>query len=65
MGESLLMDALERVMKISRNVAVYAVEVSAIDENAATFYQKYGFISFHEQPVLLFLPTSTIESIFN
>ena len=42
-GASLLLDALRRVERASREVAVRAVAVHAIDGAAAAFYSHHGF----------------------
>ena len=36
------------------------VSVDAIDEKAKGFYRKYGFETFTEYPLSLFLPVATI-----
>lgn len=44
-GELLLMDALQRSLDVSTQVGSMAVIVDPIDEDAVTFYKKFGFIS--------------------
>jgi ribosomal protein S18 acetylase RimI-like enzyme len=63
-GEHLLMDALRRALAASREVASVAVVVDAKDDNAVSFYRRYGFITFPDQPNRLFLPMATIEPLF-
>lgn len=43
LGASLLNDALERICRAAQEVAVRAVVVHAIDEEAAAFYERFGF----------------------
>ena len=43
LGAALLRDALTRVQVASAEVAVRAVVVHAVDEQAAAFYQRFGF----------------------
>jgi predicted GNAT family N-acyltransferase len=43
LGKLLLMHALWRVHLVSKHAGVYAIEVHAIDEQAAAFYAHYGF----------------------
>ena len=43
LGRSLLLDALQRVLRASHEVAIRAVTVDAIDERAASFYRAFGF----------------------
>jgi GNAT superfamily N-acetyltransferase len=64
MGEHLLMDALHRALMASREVASVAVVVDAKDDAGVTFYRKYEFIPFADQPRKLFLPMGTIERLF-
>ena len=63
-GELLLMDALNRCLKGSEQVASAAVLVDAKDESAAGFYKKYGFIELPHTPRRLFLPMATVEKLF-
>jgi GNAT superfamily N-acetyltransferase len=43
LGSRLLIDALARIVRASQEVALRLVVVDAIDEDAAQFYEKYGF----------------------
>ncbi len=63
-GELLLMDALQRCMTASRQVASWATVVDAKDDASAQFYKNYGFEVFPSRPLKLFLPTATIEKMF-
>jgi GNAT superfamily N-acetyltransferase len=45
LGASLLLDALQRVIRASGEIAVRAIIVDAIDERAASFYRHFGFES--------------------
>jgi predicted GNAT family N-acyltransferase len=60
LGERLLIDALRRSLKASQTVASVAVIVDAKDKTGVAFYLRYGFISFPDQPLRLFLPMKTI-----
>lgn len=64
-GEHLLMDALRRALEASREVASAAVVVDAKDESAVSFYRRYGFIRFADEPRRLFLPMAVIEKLFS
>lgn len=64
LGAFLLVDALRRVVEISGQLAVVAVEVHAIDARASTFYARYGFQVFRDQPSHLFLSLATIKKLF-
>jgi GNAT superfamily N-acetyltransferase len=63
-GESLLMDALRRVLDLSAEVASAAVVVDAKTDEARAFYERYGFIPFTEHARRLFLPMKTIARMF-
>jgi len=43
LGASLLNDAVERICRAAQEVAVRAVVVHAIDEQAVAFYERFGF----------------------
>lgn len=63
LGEFLLVDALDRTLQASRQVASLAVVVDSKDR-ARDFYLKHGFKPFPAQPGRLFLPMKTIEKMF-
>lgn len=64
LGEFLLIDALERALEQSSQIAAAAVVVDAIDEKAAGFYRHFEFINFPDKPGRLFLPMKTIANLF-
>jgi GNAT superfamily N-acetyltransferase len=61
-GAALLADALRRSLELSRTLGVFAVEVLAIDEQAAAFYIRYGFTPLLDNPRHMYLPIRTIEA---
>lgn len=63
LGEKLLVDALQRVIHISTQIATLAVVVDAIDERAVAFYEKYGFMPISDQPKRLFLPVASLVGL--
>ena len=63
LGELLLIDALKRSFRLSKELASVAVIVDAKNEEANRFYQRYGFIQFSELQNKLFLPMITISQI--
>jgi predicted GNAT family N-acyltransferase len=63
-GSLLLMDALQRSLTTSRQVASLAVVVDALDQAAVTFYLKYGFLPFQGELMKLYLPMKSIEMLF-
>lgn len=65
LGEFMLMDALHRSCTQSQVIAAMAVVVEAKDGQARSFYERYGFIRFPDQPYRLFLPMKTITDLFD
>ena len=63
LGETLLLDAIRRVVRASTTIAVYAIIVDAKNERAHTFYERYGFRAFASAPRRLFLPLRTFEKL--
>lgn len=59
-GEFLLVDALQRIRAASVVIAAFGVVVDAKDEKAKAFYLHFGFTSFENNPLTLFLPTASI-----
>ena len=55
-GKMLLMDAIKRTIGVSDEIAIYAMVVDAIDEQAEHFYRQYGFSSLSSDSRRLFLP---------
>ena len=63
LGKLLLLHALWRAQRIGREAGVYAVEVDAIDDNAAAFYAKYGFVPLLDDPRHMYLPIKEVEAL--
>lgn len=64
LGTELLVNALLRIVKASKEIGIYAVRVDAIDDKAKQFYLKHEFIPFEDSPLSLFLPLKTIKQEF-
>lgn len=63
LGKRLLLHALWRSQRIAAHAGVYAVEVDALHEQAAQFYQKYGFTPLLDDPLHLYLSMKDIEAL--
>ena len=63
-GELLLLDALQRVLANTREVASAVVVVDGKDEWAREFYLRHDFIPLPSHPNRLFYPVKTIEKLF-
>lgn len=60
-GEALLFDAIKTVA--TSPIGAHAIFADAIDENAAAFYEAYGFTPLIERPRTLYLPVATALSL--
>ena len=63
LGETLLLDAIRRVVRASTTIAVYAMIVDAKNERAWAFYERYGFRAFASAPGRLFFPLETVAEL--
>jgi GNAT superfamily N-acetyltransferase len=63
LGKALLVKALRQAAEVSDAVGIAAVEVHAIDDEARSFYLKYGFTSLADDPHHLYLPIRTIKRL--
>lgn len=64
LGAMLLMDALNRALLHSAELASAGVVVDAKDAAAQAFYKKYGFLDLPKVERRLFLPMGTVEKLF-
>ena len=64
LGAKLLIDALQRIVGASQEIAVKVILVDAKDEEARDFYKHFGFIELLEQDLKLFLPIETVKQLF-
>lgn len=65
LGESLLFNALERVAEISLNAGIAAIVVDAKDMEAADYYRRYDFLPSPDNPLQLFLLTTTLQAAYS
>ena len=65
LGSILLADALQRIAQASQVMAVYAVVVDALNDQAAEFYRRFGFIPLPSQPLKLFLPMGSVANLID
>lgn len=60
LGELLLIDALTRARRIYAEAGGIGLIVDALDEQAAGYYQRFGFEAAPDNPLLLFLPAKIV-----
>lgn len=61
LGALLLVDGLERTVKVADELGIYAVELFALTENAKQFYMRYGFVELRDDKKHLYLPIVTLK----
>jgi GNAT superfamily N-acetyltransferase len=61
-GPAMLREAMQRTLEISQSAGVRALMVHAIDDEAVTFYLKYGFVTFPADSRTMFLPIETLAA---
>ena len=60
LGKLLLVDDLGRARRIYREAGGIGLFVDAIDEQAAVYYQRFGFAASPDNPLLLFLSAKVL-----
>ena len=53
---------MTRSLDLSEKLGIHAVVVDALDAEAKTFYERFGFMPLTDDEMRLFLPLSTIRS---
>jgi predicted N-acetyltransferase YhbS len=62
-GEILMIEAMQRALIVAENAGGIGLFVDAKDENAKTYYSRYGFVSLEDKTLELFLPLSVIQQM--
>ncbi len=65
LGSLLLADALRRAHRVSKDLALYAVDALAKDARAKAFYRAHGFRELLDDPLHLYLSMKTIAKLFS
>jgi GNAT superfamily N-acetyltransferase len=60
-GKMLLVDAFKRTLSVSDQIAIYAMVVDAINNEAKGFYKQFGFIPLRDHHLRLFMPLQRID----
>lgn len=63
LGEFLLIDALSRVVRLTEQIGIQAVEVVAATASAKRFYEKYGFVSLLDDPQHIYVAVATLRKL--
>jgi ribosomal protein S18 acetylase RimI-like enzyme len=59
-GGILMVEAMQRAVIVAENAGGIGLFVDAKDTAAKTYYESYGFTSLQDNPLVMFLPLSTI-----
>jgi GNAT superfamily N-acetyltransferase len=59
-GQMLLADSIKRTIAVSDDIAIYAMVVDAINQQAESFYKRYGFTPLAYGSGRLFLPLKSL-----
>ena len=63
-GTHMMINAIERIIKVSEHLGIIGFFVDAKDDAAKKFYEQFGFISLPDNPLELFLPLATLKKAF-
>jgi GNAT superfamily N-acetyltransferase len=63
LGEMLLIEVFKKVLDLSQDAGGYCIFVNAKNEVAKNFYKKFGFASFKDNDLSLYLPLKVIPII--
>lgn len=64
LGAVLLAHALRACTRVSEDTGLEVVVVHALNQNAAAFYRKFGFVAFVDHPLHLMIPMKTVRKAF-
>jgi GNAT superfamily N-acetyltransferase len=63
LGTFLIMNAVERTLDLAGSIAINALIVDAIDDGAAEFYRRHGFVAFPTSQRRLYVPLATLRRL--
>ncbi len=63
-GSALLRDALQRAIALSTEVGTSIILLDAINEQAKSYYEHYGFVALEDLTLALVLPATTIAQAY-
>lgn len=63
-GQLLMIEAMNKALQVAENIGIIGFFVDAKNHTARTYYEQFGFISFREQPLEMFLPMTTLRQNF-
>jgi ribosomal protein S18 acetylase RimI-like enzyme len=64
LGSHMMVNAIERVLKVSEHLGIIGFFVDAKNKQAGAYYEQFGFIPLPDNPLELFLPLSTLKKAY-
>jgi GNAT superfamily N-acetyltransferase len=64
LGTHMMINAIERVIKVSENLGIIGFFVDSKDNKAKAYYEQFGFIPLPDNPLELFLPLATLKQAY-
>lgn len=65
LGTHMMINAVERVIRVSQNLGIIGFFVDAKDNEAKAYYEQFGFIQLPDSPLELFLPLATLRKAYD
>ena len=65
LGTHMMINAVERVIRVSQDLGIIGFFVDAKDNKAKAYYEQFGFIPLPDNPLELFLPLATLRNAYN
>ena len=65
LGTHMMINAVERVIKVSQDLGIIGFFVDAKDNKAKAYYEQFGFIQLPDNPLELFLPLATLRNVYD
>ena len=63
-GRHMMVNAIERIILISKNLGIIGFFVDAKNAKAKSYYEQFGFIPLPDNPLELFLPIATLQQAY-
>jgi ribosomal protein S18 acetylase RimI-like enzyme len=63
-GRHMMVNAIERIILVSKNLGIIGFFVDAKNTKAKGYYEQFGFISLPDNPLELFLPIATLQRAY-
>jgi len=62
-GQLLMIEAMKKTLLVAENIGIIGFFVDAKHHAARTYYEQFGFISFRQEPLEMFLPLATLRQV--